>query len=83
MRPNLISDQIRPSPIKRQWSAHEMLSNDAGANLVDLELEEVNGPDAVWQTLMGKELGARLKHFCKPDSSVKYWVTPSRKGCNP
>ena len=31
-------------------------------------------PPSVWQTLLGREMGARIEHFAR---ELKYWVTPA------
>ena len=34
-------------------------------------------PPSVWQTLLGREMGARIEHFAAPSKELKYWVTPA------
>ena len=34
-------------------------------------------PPSVWQTLLGREMGARIEHFAAPSRELKYWVTPA------
>ena len=34
-------------------------------------------PPSVWQTLLGREMGARTEHFAAPGRELKYWVTPA------
>ena len=34
-------------------------------------------PPSVWQTLLGKEMGARMEHFAAPGRELKYWVIPA------
>ena len=36
-------------------------------------------PPSVWQTLVGREMGARTPHFTTPGGEYKYWVTPSTR----
>ena len=34
-------------------------------------------PPSAWQTLLGREIGARIEHFAAPGRELKYWVTPA------
>ena len=34
-------------------------------------------PPSAWQTLLGREMGARIEHFAAPGRELKYWVTPA------
>ena len=36
-------------------------------------------PPSAWQTLMGREMGARTHQFQTPSGQFKYWVTPVRR----
>ena len=36
-------------------------------------------PPSVWQTLLGKEMGARVAHFQSPGRELKYWVIPRQR----
>ena len=36
-------------------------------------------PPSAWQTLMGREMGARTPHFQTPSGQYKYWVTPVKR----
>ena len=36
-------------------------------------------PPSAWQTLMGREMGARSAHFQTPSGQYKYWVTPVKR----
>ena len=36
-------------------------------------------PPSVWQTLMGREMGARTPQFQTPQGQYKYWVQPARR----
>ena len=36
-------------------------------------------PPSVWQTLMGREMGARTPQFQTPSGQFKYWVTPLKR----
>ena len=36
-------------------------------------------PPSAWQTLMGREMGARTPQFQTPSGHYKYWVTPVRR----
>ena len=35
-------------------------------------------PPSVWQTLLGREMGARIGHFASPGRELKYWVIPAK-----
>ena len=35
-------------------------------------------PPSVWQTLLGREMGARIAHFASPGRELKYWVIPAK-----
>ena len=34
-------------------------------------------PPSVWQTLLGREMGARTVHFTSPGRDLKHWVVPA------
>ena len=36
-------------------------------------------PPSVWQTLMGREMGARTPQFQTPQGQYKYWVQPAKR----
>ena len=36
-------------------------------------------PFSAWQTLMGREMGARTPQFQTPTGQFKYWVTPVKR----
>ena len=52
------------------WNHYETVHS------VSMQVAPFTRPSA-WQTLLGREMGARIEHFAAPGRELKYWVTPA------